>query len=42
MQLERGGSTIRDFKNISGFEQSGDFKRVLRYINRADLNCKDS
>ena len=38
--IKHGGSTIRDFKNISGFK--GNFQKNFKVYQRAGLNCKRS
>ena len=38
--IKQGGSTIRDFKNISG--KSGGFQKSFNVYQRANLNCKRS
>ena len=38
--IKQGGSTIRDFKNISG--KSGRFQKSFNVYQRANLNCKRS
>jgi formamidopyrimidine-DNA glycosylase len=35
--IKKGGSSIRDFKNISG--QSGNFQKEFRVYQRENLNC---
>ena len=35
--IEKGGSSIRDFKNISG--QSGNFQKEFKVYQRENLNC---
>ena len=36
--IKKGGSSIRDFKNISG--NKGDFQRDFKVYEREGLNCK--
>ena len=36
--IKKGGSSIRDFKNISG--KKGDFQKDFKVYDRDGLNCK--
>ena len=36
--IKKGGSSIRDFKNVSG--KSGDFQKNFKVYDRLGLNCK--
>jgi formamidopyrimidine-DNA glycosylase len=38
--INKGGSSIRDFRNISGTE--GGFQKEFRVYQREGLNCKRS
>ena len=35
--IKKGGSSIRDFKNVSG--NSGDFQKQFKVYQRENLNC---
>ena len=38
--IKKGGSSIRDFKNISG--QSGNFQKEFKVYQRESMNCPRS